>query len=154
MKCVKLSQNLERAREELACGKQSLNIMVAEKHSLQKSSITSEKKIAKTTDVCKSTLNHVEEELVEKNEMLSEKLASLEPKSFTSVPAAFSTMIVNFVLQTKTDKHYSDSIRQLYYSLLADQIPPAKIEEIIKSVLCHHWTFGTLSYHRKNVPAI
>ena len=53
----------------------------------------------------------------------------------TSMLPASGSLVVNFVSQTKSDKHYSDSIRQLYYSLLADQIPPAKIEATIKAVL-------------------
>ena len=34
-----------------------------------------------------------------------------------------------------TKENYSDAIRQLYYALLADQVPPAKVSGIIKSVL-------------------
>jgi hypothetical protein len=45
-----------------------------------------------------------------------------------------SSMEVSF--QTKVGKKmYSPAIRKLYYSMLVDQIPPAKISSIIKSVL-------------------
>lgn len=41
----------------------------------------------------------------------------------------------NFIIETKTGgKQYSTGIRKLYYTLLADQVPPAKISNIIKSV--------------------
>ena len=38
-------------------------------------------------------------------------------------------------LETKCGRVYTTSIRHLYYSLLANQVPPAKITNIIKSVL-------------------
>ena len=38
-------------------------------------------------------------------------------------------------MQTKSGRHYSAAVRKLYYNLLADQIPPAKISKIVKTVL-------------------
>ena len=43
---------------------------------------------------------------------------------------------MNFTfLTTSGSRRYSPSIRKLYYTLLADQIPPAKIASTIKCVL-------------------
>ena len=46
-------------------------------------------------------------------------------------------MVISVVLHStrKMEKNYSDTVRQLYYTLLADQVPPAKVSSIIKSVL-------------------
>ena len=42
----------------------------------------------------------------------------------------------NFIIEKKTGGwQYSTGIRKLYYTLLADQVPPAKIHSIIKSTL-------------------
>ncbi len=41
----------------------------------------------------------------------------------------------NFTFQLKEGRRYSTEIRNLYYSLLSFQIPPAKIAPIIRSVL-------------------
>ena len=41
--------------------------------------------------------------------------------------------VVSF--QTKDKRQYSEEVRKLYYTLLADQIPPAKVSRTIKAVL-------------------
>ena len=43
---------------------------------------------------------------------------------------------VKFCFETKEgNKKYSPAIRELYYSLLTDQLSPAKISSVIKTVL-------------------
>ena len=57
-----------------------------------------------------------------------------------------NTQLTTFdnVIDTKNGTVYNQAVRELYYKLLADQIPPAKIESIIKSVLnCFFPTMNT-----------
>ena len=48
-------------------------------------------------------------------------------------------MVISVALHStrkmKKRTNYSDTVRQLYYTLPADQVPPAKVSSIIKSVL-------------------
>ena len=68
---------------------------------------------------------------------LSKTFASVQ-KELSTVTDAISITIdsdANFIIETKTGgKQYSAGIQKLYYTLLADQVPPAKISSIIKSV--------------------
>lgn len=41
----------------------------------------------------------------------------------------------NFTIQTKQGRKYSPSIRKLYYTLLADEVPASSISNIVKSVV-------------------
>jgi len=57
----------------------------------------------------------------------------------------------NFVIKTRTGgKHYSAAVRKLYYTLLSDQVPPAKISTIITSVLTCF--FPSLSLEELQLP--
>ena len=87
---------------------------------------------------------HFEEELLTKNCELSEAIGALQKEIVTLPPstlALFSTVdhddkLVNFCFQTREgNKTYSPAIRELYYSLLGNQLAPAKIATIIKTVL-------------------
>lgn len=84
----------------------------------------------------------LEEELTvikEKNIELSKALVSVQKELSAVTTDAISITVdtdSNFIIETKTGgTQYSPSIRSLYYTLLADQVPPAKISSIIKSVL-------------------
>ena len=99
----------------------------------------------------------LEEEIAiikEKNVELSKALVSVQNELSTVVTDAVSITVdndSNFVIETKTGgTQYSASIRSLYYTLLADQVPPAKISSIIKSVLkCF---FPSLSVEKLALP--
>ena len=99
----------------------------------------------------------LEEEIAiikEKNVELSKALVSVQNELSTVVTDAISITVdndSNFVIETKTGgTQYSASIRSLYYTLLADQVPPAKISSIIKSVLkCF---FPSLSVEKLALP--
>ena len=98
----------------------------------------------------------LEEEIAiikEKNVELS-ALVSVQNELSTVVTDAFSITVdnnFNFVIETKTGgTQYSVSIRSLYYTLLADQVPPAKISTIIKSVLKSF--FPSLSVEKLALP--
>jgi hypothetical protein len=74
---------------------------------------------------------YYEEEILEENHHLSELVESLNSELITLSSANISDE--NF--QTKDGHVYTQPVRELYYSLLSMQIPPARISSIIKSVL-------------------
>lgn len=79
------------------------------------------------------------EDMKEKNFVLSHALKSAQSELATFTDATtvtFDDASMNFIFETKSgDRKYSSVIRTLYYTLLADQISPAKISNTIKSVL-------------------
>ena len=85
-----------------------------------------------------NSLEEVVDIVEEENFDVSQDLASVE-KNLSTITDG-SAIIVDengtFCFKTKFGhKQYLPAIRKLYYSLLADQIPPSKIEPIIKRVL-------------------
>jgi len=68
------------------------------------------------------------EHLVHKNDELLNELTILKPRS------GENAQLANFH-DTKNGIIYNQAVRELYYKSLADQIPPGKIEGIVKSVL-------------------
>ena len=62
-------------------------------------------------------------ELEEQNDLIQKEIQSLSVNHPSSIP------------QTKIGNRYSNEIRELYYDLLAQQMPPSKIELAIKTVL-------------------
>ena len=80
-------------------------------------------------------LEEVEKQNCEMSEILTlvqNELATVTDG--TSITYDESTM--SFTFETKCNgKQYSPTIRKLYYSLLSEQIPPAKISHTIKAVL-------------------
>lgn len=69
------------------------------------------------------------EDIVEENASLSEALTPIQRElSALSNAASITIDTTKMSFTTKTgDNMYSPAIRKLYYTLLADQIPPAKI---------------------------
>ena len=73
-----------------------------------------------------SDLLHIDEELSGKCEV---EVSGTEEAETTQ-------QLVPFDAQTKVGgRVYREEVRELYYSLLSDQIPPAKVPQTIKSVL-------------------
>ena len=59
---------------------------------------------------------------------------------------------ITFCFQTKEGgKIYAHAIRELYYSLLADQMPPAKIANTIKTIL--NCFYPSLDLNRFQLPS-
>ena len=80
-----------------------------------------------------------EEELLENNEELTRLVTNLKDElaglsCFSASLAGMSTKEPS-CFQTKDGKVYAPTIRQLYYTLLANQIPPSKIETTVKTIL-------------------
>lgn len=81
-------------------------------------------------------LENVTERMQEENSDLSLAIASLQDELKEATSVTLDNSAVEFCFQTKSGgKKYSPCIRKLYYTLLADQIPPAKIGGIIKAIL-------------------
>ena len=83
-----------------------------------------------------------ENEMLEKNDELTRVVSDLKAEiaalSFSNVSLLGNKteQSVSFCFQTKDGgKVYTHAIRELYYSLLSNQIPPGKIESTIKAIL-------------------
>lgn len=68
-------------------------------------------------------------------EQIVSEFGSFEEESPVFTSTMGKDQLVHFYCETKSGKHYSAAIRKLYYQLLSDLIPPAKIPQIIKAVL-------------------
>ena len=85
----------------------------------------------KKLDVTEADFVHFEQELLEESEELHELVGSLRDQ----IELLSKTEVS---LQTKekgTSNMYTSAVRELCYSLLADQIPPAKVATTIQAVL-------------------
>ena len=87
---------------------------------------------------------HYEEEILTKNEELSDLVKKLKNEISTLSGSKLSLVSdidrgsnsATFCFQTKEGgKVYTSAIRELYYMLLANQLPPAKIASVIKTIL-------------------
>ena len=66
--------------------------------------------------------------LEHKNDELYDKIQELQGESDTEgIP----------IVATKVAGKYTQAVRELYYALLAQRIPPSKIQNINRPVLCH-----------------
>lgn len=125
---------VEIARKEVSDTDREMNIIGKLKVTQKKQDIACKKislcqKELETT-VAESVL--FEEELLERNEELThlvcdlkDELSGLSCSGGSKQPPCFQTM---------DGKVYTPAIRQLYYSLLANQIPPSKIKSTIKDI--------------------
>lgn len=93
---------------------------------------------------------HYEDMLSAENEELSELIAQLK-EEVTTLSAGSSDVTLagnmcqgraSFCFQTKdSGKVYSTAVRELYYTLLALQLSPAKIASVIKTTLKNFHAF-------------
>lgn len=141
-----MRREVEMARQELDSTKYALKDMT-KKLGIAHKRDCAHQQVQKTLEKFETTVAdhvHFEEELLTKSYELSEAIGALQKEIVTLPPSAlalFSTVdhndkLVNFCFQTREgNKTYSPAIRELYYSLLGYQLPPAKIATIIKTVL-------------------
>ena len=130
---------LEDTKKELYSTKSALGDVINEAKCHKKQML--QRKTCEVEEFIADSLS-LEEELTvikEKNIELSKALVSVQKELSAVTTDAISITVdtdSNFIIETKTGgTQYSPSIRSLYYTLLADQVPPAKISNIIKSVL-------------------
>jgi len=147
-----IKQELESTEQELQNTKKDLE---ATKHTLeditntlrltekqQKSYKSKAMACEKQYEACHSdflllegTLEDTTEQISNQSEVIASIRTELELiKDAESVEVDSTTLSFSFHTKTGTTM-YSPAIRKLYYTLLTDQIPPAKIESIIKAVL-------------------
>ena len=79
---------------------------------------------------------HFEEELLEENSNLTQMVESLQRQVRVLTGGCISIDEDCIEFHTMDDsKQFSPAIRSLYYQLLADEVPPAKIKATIKAII-------------------
>ena len=132
-----LQSKLDSVSEELTFTSSELCVTTRKLEKVEKQAGTTERKLIKIGKTCEATQNDLikteleMERIEEENAGMMAKLTLLQ----SEVTCSSKTESVDFTFQTKHGKQYSHKIRNLYYTLLADQVPPAKIAPIIRSVL-------------------
>ena len=104
-----------------------------------KRDIISLQRLCESAQYDSASFEEAVEDTLEENLELSKALVSVR-KELSTIKDATSIIVdlkkMNFSFETKDGKRYSPTIRKLYYTLLADQIPPPKkIYSTIKAVL-------------------
>ena len=136
-----MQTQLDEARSELSSTKHALSDVTNKLQTTKKQHDCARNKVFKITHELGETIAdsmYYEEEILAKNEVLSEQVKCLQEEisSSTIIPGATSVDNSKFYFKTKgDDRVYTTAVRELYYTLLAQQMPPAKIAGTIKSVL-------------------
>ena len=143
-KIVKLEKSLAILQNKLDSMCEKLNftsseLCVTKKNleKVEKEAATSKRKLIKMEETCEASQNDLikteleMERIEEENADMMATLYSMQGE----VLCNSETDSINFTFQTKSGKQYSHRIRNLYYTLLAEQVPPAEIAPIIWSVL-------------------
>ena len=136
-----LRMELATARREIDRTKCALADVTNTLHATQKQCDSVRKKVSECgikLEVTVADYVHFEEE---KNKELSELVGTLQGEIATlssSKVSLLGKVENNFYFQTRNGgKVYSPAIRELYYSLLTNEMPPSKIATTIKSVFYH-----------------
>ena len=140
-----MKEESEKTKRELSCTRQALRDIQNEVKVLNRQHNIDEKKVDKLKRAHDAAVNDfeiLEESAVateEEKYQLSSALQCLQQDLSTIADGSSITIDAlskEVSFQTKLGKKvYSPAIRKLYYTMLTDQIPPAKISSIIKSVL-------------------
>ena len=133
-----MKQEMEATKSQLAESKSTIQQVELDKKHLGRSQNCLKKKLHVADRRYESTLSdllHIDEELSGKCEV---EVSGTEEAETTQ-------QLVPFDAQTKVGgRVYREEVHELYYSLLSDQIPPAKVPQTIKSVLkCFAPSFDT-----------
>ena len=134
---------MENTKRDLKCTQQAQRDALSKlksNHSQMTRSKTSEMEKQHQYTLCdilslEDELQAVKAENLEMSQIIESIRNELSAMTTGDLPIAVDSKS-NFVIETMTGgKQYSAAIRKLYYTLLADQVPPAKISTIIMSVL-------------------
>lgn len=142
-----IKKNMQKAKAELALSRHALSDVTNKLKTVTKQCDSASTQASKSQLKLEAAITdsiHYEEEILKKNEDLCELVGSL--KNEISALRGSSLALVgeydgsgssaSFCFQTKEGgRVYTNAIRELYYTLLANQLPPAKIETTIKTVL-------------------
>ena len=143
---------LENTKTELLNVQENFKKLTHEKNILLRERDNANQKLHHLNEINKSTISDMlrrEEILIAKNSELLQENMSLKSKLFLTAGTSTSNNQLQLIkhddiICTKIENAYSQHVRELYYKLLADQIPPAKVESTIKSVLnCFFPTLNT-----------
>ena len=144
---IAMRKEVEQVKKELSQTRGVLKDVTNQLQTCRKQHESARKQTQKTKEKFDSAVTnyvHYEEQLLAENEELSDLICSLKQEirslsaSTVSLVGSFSKTdrSINFWFETKDGgKVYTPAIRELYYTLLAEQIPPAKIAPTIKAIL-------------------
>ena len=145
-----LKEKLEESKHQLQLAHNALNVVTNEKLMLQKQCSNAERKTLKykeaNTLLKKDCSKLIEENtnlfLAMQDELNNDKntddsfgFPALSNDVCESVTDRSAHSKNEFTFQTKEGRRYSPSIRRLYYTLLADQVPASNIASIIKAIV-------------------
>lgn len=133
-----MKKQLEFANTELASSKRALSDVSNRLQKATKQRDTARKQVCKMQDKLEAAYVdsvYYEDEMQAKNDQLTDHIKSLKSE-MNSLPVPDCGGDKMFCFETQDGGHiYTTAVRELYYKLLADQMPPAKISSTIKSVL-------------------
>ena len=140
-----IKQELEKTRQELKSTKHALSNITNELATAKKQQHHCNQQVQKWKQAYESMksdcilMEDEFEECTDQISKLSPAFSSVEREPNNLVDVTTVTVdekTMTFISQTTTDaSKYSPAVRKLYYSLLANQTPSAKIEIIMKAVL-------------------
>ena len=138
---------LEKAQAELASSKKELADATSKLEHIRGQRDSARRKALKLQERLEAFIDdsaHYEDTLLSENEELSELIDHLKEEVTTLSTCSSNVTLAgdmcqgkaSFCFQTKDGgKVYSTAVRELYYTLLTLQLPPAKIASIIKTIL-------------------
>lgn len=127
-----MKRQLEIASTELVSSKRALTDISNQLQKTVKQRDTARKQACKVQDKFEAAYIdsiYYEDEMQAKYDQLTDYIKCLKSEANLAVCDA------PFDFETMDGGHYTTAVRQLYYKLLADQLPPAKISSTIKSIL-------------------
>ena len=128
----KLNKKFEASQHQLLSARKALQDVTNDKGKLERKYVAAKRKATKFED-----LRYEYSLLEDANADFQDVIAELQ-RELSSVPNKYeclSTSSQDFCVQTKLGKRYSPAIRKLYYSMLSEEVPSAKIANIIKTVV-------------------
>ena len=148
-----IRKELDIAKDELSCTRRALKDKTNEVCDMVKKRNAAQKESSDVQSDCKK-LKEVAEKVRSKNLELAALIASVQSELTVLSDATMIILDENeekFTIQTKSGGNtYSHAVRKLYYTLLADQIPPSKVASTIRAVLkCF---FPNLDVERVQLP--
>ena len=158
---TEMKREVEIARAEISNTKLTLNDITSKLQITQRQRDSARNQVQKCQEKLETTAAdfiHFEEEVLGKNDELTRLVFDLKAEitdlssSSVSLLGNSNSQLVSFCFETKDGSRvYTHAIRELYYSLLANQIPPSKIESTIRAIL--NCFFPSLKLDKLHLPS-
>lgn len=158
---TEMKREVEIARAEISNTKLTLNDITSKLQITQRQRDSARNQVQKCQEKLETTAAdfiHFEEEVLGKNDELTRLVFDLKAEitdlssSSVSLLGNSNSQLVSFCFETKDGSRvYTHAIRELYYSLLANQIPPSKIESTIRAIL--NCFFPSLKLDKLQLPS-